>query len=68
WEPAPEAEVVKTTGAGDTLMAALTWAYLRGENLSRMAALGASAAAITIECEQTINPALSAEAVLRRAH
>ena len=68
WEPAPEAEVVKTTGAGDALMAALTWAYLRGENLSRMAALGASAAAITIECERTINPELSAEAVLRRAH
>ena len=68
WEPAPEAEVVSTTGAGDALMAALAWSYLRGENLSRTAALGAAAAAITIECEATINPALSAEAVLRRAN
>ena len=67
WQPAPRAEVKSTTGAGDALMAALAWAWLRGENLSRTAALGAAAAAITIECEDTINPALSAEAVLARA-
>ena len=67
WQPAPDAQVVSTTGAGDALMAALAWSFLRGENLSRTAALGAAAAAITIECESTINPALSAEAVLRRA-
>lgn len=67
WQPAPDAEVVSTTGAGDALMAALAWAWLRGENLSRTAALGAAAAAITIECADTISPALSAEAVLARA-
>ncbi|MBQ9647320.1 MAG: bifunctional hydroxymethylpyrimidine kinase/phosphomethylpyrimidine kinase [Oscillospiraceae bacterium] len=67
WEPAPRAEVKSTTGAGDALMAAIAWSWLRGENLSRTAALGAAAAAITIECEDTINPELSAEAVLRRA-
>lgn len=67
WQPAPRAEVKSTTGAGDALMAALAWAYLRGENLTRTAALGAAAAAITIECEETINPDLSAEAVLARA-
>ena len=67
WQPAPEAEVRNTTGAGDAMMAALVWAHLRGENLSRAATLGAAAAAITIESEETISPALSAEAVLRRA-
>ncbi len=67
WEPAPEAELVNTTGAGDALMAAIAWSWLRGENLSKTAAFGAAAAAITIECEETINPALSADAVLRRA-
>ena len=67
WQPAPDAEVVSTTGAGDALMAALAWSFLRGENLSRTAALGAAAAAIAIECAETINPDLSAEAVLRRA-
>ncbi len=67
WQPAPEAELVNTTGAGDALMAAIAWSWLRGENLSKTAAFGAAAAAITIECEETINPALSADAVLRRA-
>ena len=67
WEPAPEAAVVNTTGAGDALMAAIAWSWLRGENLSRTAALGAAAAAITIESDETISPALSAEAVLTRA-
>ena len=67
WQPAPDAEVVSTTGAGDALMAALAWSFLRGENLSRMAALGAAAAAIAIQSAETINPDLSAEAVLRRA-
>lgn len=67
WEPAPEAELVNTTGAGDALMAAIAWSWLRGENLSRTAALGAAAAAITIESEETINPALSGPAVIARA-
>ncbi len=67
WEPAPEAAVVNTTGAGDALMAAIAWSWLRGENLSRTAAIGAAAAAITIECEETINPALSGQGVLARA-
>ncbi|MCR5826026.1 MAG: bifunctional hydroxymethylpyrimidine kinase/phosphomethylpyrimidine kinase [Oscillospiraceae bacterium] len=67
WQPAPEAQVVSTTGAGDALMAAIAWAYLRGENLTRTAALGAAAAAITIECAETISPDLGAEAVLARA-
>jgi len=68
WQPAPEAQVINVTGAGDALMAAIAWSWLRGENLSRTAALGAAAAAITIECESTISPALSGEAVLMRAN
>jgi len=67
WQPAPQAAVKSTVGAGDALMAALAWAHMRGENLSRTAALGAAAAAITIECEELVSPLLSAEAVLRRA-
>ena len=66
WQPAPRAELVSATGAGDALMAAIAWSWLREENLSRTAAIGAAAAAITIECEDTINPALSGDAVLRR--
>lgn len=67
WQPAPDAKVVSTTGAGDALMAAIAWAFLRGENLTRTASLGAAAAAVTIESAETISPALCAEAVLARA-
>ncbi|MBQ9459232.1 MAG: bifunctional hydroxymethylpyrimidine kinase/phosphomethylpyrimidine kinase [Oscillospiraceae bacterium] len=67
WQPAPDATVVNVTGAGDALMAAIAWSWLRGENLSKTAAIGAAAAAITIECESTISPALSGDAVLARA-
>ena len=67
WQPSVPARVCNTTGAGDALMAALAWAWLRGENLSRAAALGAAAAAIAVESEDTINLALSAERVLARA-
>ncbi|MBO4915523.1 MAG: bifunctional hydroxymethylpyrimidine kinase/phosphomethylpyrimidine kinase, partial [Oscillospiraceae bacterium] len=67
WQPAPEAKVVNVTGAGDALMAAIAWSYQRGENLSKTAAIGAAAAAITIESADSISPALSGDAVLRRA-
>lgn len=67
WQPAIPASAKDETGAGDALMAALAWARLRGESLSRSAAFGAAAAAITAECAGTINPALSVDAVLARA-
>lgn len=67
WQPAHPVRVRSTTGAGDALMAALAWAWVRGENLSRTAALGAAAGAITVECEATISPDFSAEAVIARA-
>lgn len=67
WQPALPVRLKNATGAGDALMAGLAWAWLRGENLSRTAALGAASAAIAVESESTINPALSAEAVLARA-
>lgn len=67
WQPSIPAPVVSTTGAGDAMMAALAWSWLRGDNLTRASALGAAAAAIAVECEGSVNPALSAEAALRRA-
>ena len=67
WQPALPVALKSATGAGDALMAALAWSYLRGESLSRAASLGAAAAAITVESEDTIEPTLSAEAVLARA-
>lgn len=67
WQPALPVRVRSATGAGDALMATLAWAWLRGENLSRTAALGAAAGAIAVESDTTINPAFSAETVTARA-
>ena len=67
WQPPLSTQAKNVTGAGDALMAALVWAQLRGESLSRTALLGAAAAAIGVEGEGSVNPALSAQAVLDRA-
>lgn len=55
------------TGAGDSFMAALAWAYLEGNDLEHTARLAQAAAAIAIEGVETINPAISAAAVKARA-
>ena len=64
--PCLSAEMKNATGAGDAFMAALVWAYLEGTGLEETARFAQAAAAIAIEGEETINPALSAEAVRAR--
>ncbi len=66
-QPCLPAQMVNATGAGDAFMAALTWAYLVGADLSRTAALAQAAAAIAIEGAETINSHMSADAVRARA-
>ena len=65
-EPICKAEMRNATGAGDAMMAALVWSFLAGQSLVESAASGTAAAAIAVESEETINPAMSAEAVNRR--
>ena len=60
------AEMRNATGAGDAMMAALVWSFLSGRSLTESAASGTAAAAIAVESEETINPAMSAEAVEKR--
>ena len=67
WQAPVRCEVRSATGAGDAMMAALIWAHLRGYDLEQSAALGAAAAALAIESEETINPAMCAETILARA-
>lgn len=62
-----KAEAVNATGAGDAMTAALVWANTEGKTLRESAALAAAAAAIAAEGAETINPALSADAVCARA-
>ena len=64
--PICKAEMRNATGAGDAMMAALVWSFLAGQSLVESAASGTAAAAIAVESEETINPAMSAEAVNRR--
>ncbi len=59
-------EMVNTTGCGDAFMAALVWAYLQGCDLEETARAGLAAGAITMESQETIHPALSAEALRNR--
>lgn len=64
--PICRAEMVNATGAGDAMMASLVWSFLAGRTLAESAAAGAAAAAIAVESEETINPNMSAEAVIGR--
>ncbi len=61
------AQAKNVTGAGDALTAALAWSQLKGKDLAGSARLGAAAAAIAAEGEETINPALCEKNLLSRA-
>ena len=58
--------MVNTTGCGDAFMAALVWAYMEGCDLENTARTGLAAGSIAMESAQTINPAMSAEALKNR--
>lgn len=64
--PCYPAQMRNATGAGDSFMAALAWAYLEGTDLENSAKAAAAAASIAVEGEETINPLLSADSVRSR--
>ena len=65
--PCGPVHMVNATGCGDAFMAAIAWAYLEGTDLEGTARAGMAASSIAMESEETINPAMSAEEVRRRA-
>lgn len=58
--------VVNSTGGGDAAMAALCRSFSEGYDIFRSARYALAAGAIAVECKETINPAMSHEAVCRR--
>jgi pseudouridine kinase len=68
--PALPAEVVDVTGAGDAAVAGTLYGLLRGKDLAAAAVYGQAAAALTLACGQSVNPALNERAILRclRSH
>ena len=68
WLPNLPGKMVNTTGCGDAFMAALVWAYLEGTDLENTALAGLAAGAVAMESPETINPAMSAEALRQRMH
>ena len=58
--------MVNTTGCGDAFTAALVWAYLEGSSLKETALAGLAAGSIAMESNETINPAMSEEALKER--
>ena len=56
--PCSPIEIVNTTGCGDAAAAAIVWASVMGLDLAETASAAMKAAALTVECESTVNPAL----------
>ncbi len=59
--PAIECELVGLTGAGDALTAAVVFGLLNDLPVDESVRLGTSAAALTLQCRETVCPTLSLE-------
>jgi len=65
--PVFPAQPRSATGCGDAATAAIVWAYLQGTDLAGTAKAALAAGSIAMEGPETINPALSAQALRERA-
>lgn len=59
--PAIECEIVDLTGAGDALTASVIFGLLNDFPVDEAVRLGVSAAALTLQCRETVCPSLSLE-------
>ena len=64
--PTIPGDVVNATGAGDSMMAAIAWAFMNGEGLVRQGLAGLATSSLTVEATGTINTAITADAVRER--
>lgn len=66
WMENIPGDMVNTTGCGDSVMAALVWAWMNDLDLEETLKAGLAAGSITMEASETINPAMSATALKLR--
>ena len=64
--PAFSADIVNATGGGDAAMAAIAAAYLDGIGLVPSARFALAAGAVAVESRETINPAMSRNAIAEK--
>ncbi|MDR7855785.1 PfkB family carbohydrate kinase [Tissierella sp.] len=62
--PPISTEVINTTGAGDSYIAALVWAYLKDFNIEKSAKAGLAASSICIQSNMTVSEHMSAEKII----
>ena len=67
YAPAFPVEVKSTTGAGDAFTASLVHSYMAGADLDESLRFASATASFAVECEDTVNNAIDAGAVLERA-
>ena len=61
---APQAQIVDVTGAGDAFAAAVCWSLFHGsEDLALACRRGMRLSSMTLECEETVCPYLTADAL-----
>ena len=58
--------MTNATGAGDSMMAAIAWAFLGGEDLEGQGLAGLATSSICVESPATINTNICADAVRKR--
>jgi len=66
--PAPVADALDATGAGDALVAATLWRLQAGDDLVDAARAGTLAAALTVESRASVRPDLSAALLEKHRH
>lgn len=57
-------EIINTTGAGDSYLAAVTWAYLNEFDIEQSAKAGLAASSICIRSNMTVSQDISAESII----
>lgn len=56
-------EIVNTTGAGDTFLAAVMWSFMKGLDIEQTAEAGMRASAICVSSKETVSPMLRESAL-----